>query len=292
MEYRQLEYFLKICETGSISRAAAKLYLSPQALSKSIDNLEQDLGLPLFYRTTHGLTLTQYGEVLREEGENLLRHHNSILAKLNSMQNKYMQSISIGFFSGMPTEFPTHFFEDFIAHHKDTEFHFYSYYDNEHNRKYMNMDVDLFFSSNRINRPDMTLLYESHRPFYVLLGEKHPLAHKESLHFSDLCNEYVISINSDFDCRDHLHKALLENNVPIQALLSNADLDLTSFLIRDHKAVSFFAGPQFMVPEGIVRIPIQNCTLTYNSYTYKRSGQIPHTAYELAQKIDQFRHLD
>lgn len=54
MEYRQLEYFLKICETGSISRAAAKLYISQQALSKNIENLENSLGLPLFYRSPPG----------------------------------------------------------------------------------------------------------------------------------------------------------------------------------------------------------------------------------------------
>ena len=60
MEYRQLEYFLKICETGSISRAAAKLYISQQAPSKNIENLENSLGLPLFYRSPRGLTLTRY----------------------------------------------------------------------------------------------------------------------------------------------------------------------------------------------------------------------------------------
>ena len=39
MYSRKLSYFLKICETGSLSRASEALYVSQQALSKAIDTL-------------------------------------------------------------------------------------------------------------------------------------------------------------------------------------------------------------------------------------------------------------
>ena len=41
MEYKQLEYFVKICETHSFSAAARELYVTPQGISKSIDKLEK-----------------------------------------------------------------------------------------------------------------------------------------------------------------------------------------------------------------------------------------------------------
>lgn len=41
MELRHLEYFLMVCETGSLNAAAKKLYISQQALSKNMDTIEQ-----------------------------------------------------------------------------------------------------------------------------------------------------------------------------------------------------------------------------------------------------------
>jgi DNA-binding transcriptional LysR family regulator len=50
MEHRQLRNFLTICEEKSISKAAERLFISQQGLSKSIKQLEQELQVPLFFR--------------------------------------------------------------------------------------------------------------------------------------------------------------------------------------------------------------------------------------------------
>ena len=47
MEYKQLEFFLAVCEQKSFSRAAEVCYVSQQAISKSLANLEQELGVPI-----------------------------------------------------------------------------------------------------------------------------------------------------------------------------------------------------------------------------------------------------
>ena len=41
MDTRKLDYFLKVCEAGSIARAARSTYISQQALSKCIESLEE-----------------------------------------------------------------------------------------------------------------------------------------------------------------------------------------------------------------------------------------------------------
>ena len=64
MDYKQLKFFRKICEEKSINRAAQKLFISQQALSKSIAKLEEELGTPLFIRTSGGVRLTPAGELL------------------------------------------------------------------------------------------------------------------------------------------------------------------------------------------------------------------------------------
>lgn len=66
MELRQLQYFMQICESGSILKAANNLYITQQAVSKSIAALERELGASLFYRTAKGVVLTQFGQELRK----------------------------------------------------------------------------------------------------------------------------------------------------------------------------------------------------------------------------------
>ena len=47
MDYKQLQFFLAVCEAQSFRNAAARCYVSQQAISKSLSNLEQELGVQL-----------------------------------------------------------------------------------------------------------------------------------------------------------------------------------------------------------------------------------------------------
>ncbi len=60
---RHIEVFLKVNETGSMSRAAELLYVTQPAVSQSIAELEQQVGVPLFERLKRKIFLTYAGEV-------------------------------------------------------------------------------------------------------------------------------------------------------------------------------------------------------------------------------------
>lgn len=66
-ELRALRLFHKVAETGSLRQAAVSEGLTPQAVSKSIGQLEQHLGIRLLSRTTRKSSLTQEGMQLREQ---------------------------------------------------------------------------------------------------------------------------------------------------------------------------------------------------------------------------------
>ncbi|TWT01693.1 LysR family transcriptional regulator [Reyranella sp. CPCC 100927] len=58
---RQFRYFLAVAESGSVAAAARMINIAQSALTKSILDLEVTLGMPLFERTSRGMTLTQAG---------------------------------------------------------------------------------------------------------------------------------------------------------------------------------------------------------------------------------------
>jgi LysR family transcriptional regulator, nitrogen assimilation regulatory protein len=73
METRYLRSFLKIAETGSITRAAESLGISQPSLSQQLLRLEDEVGAPLFSRTARGVTVTDSGRLLQEHARQILR---------------------------------------------------------------------------------------------------------------------------------------------------------------------------------------------------------------------------
>lgn len=72
MELRHLRYFVAVAETGSLSRAAEKLFVAQPPLSVQIRQLEDELGTPLFVRHPKGVRLTAAGQALLPEARFLL----------------------------------------------------------------------------------------------------------------------------------------------------------------------------------------------------------------------------
>lgn len=62
MELLQLQYFVKVAQTGSITQAAKQLYVSQPALSVTISRLEKDIAVTLFHRSANKIVLTPAGE--------------------------------------------------------------------------------------------------------------------------------------------------------------------------------------------------------------------------------------
>lgn len=83
----QLETFLCVAEAGSFNKAAERLYISPPAVIKQINLLEESLGLQLFVRTHRGLQLTSAGRSLVQDAKYIIQYcKDSVTRAKNAMQ--------------------------------------------------------------------------------------------------------------------------------------------------------------------------------------------------------------
>lgn len=95
MELTQLRYFIKAAKLKHITNAALELHIAQPALTKSIHKLEEELGVPLFYKNGRGVDLTEYGELLATEGESILAQIDDLPHKISEMKDKNHRTVKI-----------------------------------------------------------------------------------------------------------------------------------------------------------------------------------------------------
>lgn len=72
MELRVLSYFLTIAREENITKAAALLHVTQPTLSRQMMQLEAELGVKLFTRNSHNITLTEQGLLLKRRAQELV----------------------------------------------------------------------------------------------------------------------------------------------------------------------------------------------------------------------------
>lgn len=102
----QILTFITVAKNGSFSKASEILYISPTAVMKQIDQLEQRLGVTLFTRTNHGLALTEAGESVLSDAKYLVDYASRAEEKAREIDRKENQrSIRIGTSLMTPAKF-------------------------------------------------------------------------------------------------------------------------------------------------------------------------------------------
>jgi DNA-binding transcriptional LysR family regulator len=97
MDLKQIEYIVKIAETGNITRAAEQLFITQSALNQQLLKLESQLGIKLFYRRKHDLTPTDAGKVYLKYGRQMLLEKREAYNIINDMAQYNLGHLSFTF---------------------------------------------------------------------------------------------------------------------------------------------------------------------------------------------------
>ncbi len=96
MDMRQLRQFMAVVEHGNVRRAADHIHLSQPALTKSIHNLEDELGVQLFTRGPRGVAPTIYGEILLRHARLLLNKGERAVAEIQAVKAGHVGHLRLG----------------------------------------------------------------------------------------------------------------------------------------------------------------------------------------------------
>ncbi|MBF9001013.1 LysR family transcriptional regulator [Vibrio nitrifigilis] len=97
MELRYLKYFVTVAQTHHFTRAAEQLGIAQPPLSQQIKKLEQEIGAPLFDRSSRKVELTKVGETFYVDALNILNNVEQAKAKAKQMARGENTEVRIGF---------------------------------------------------------------------------------------------------------------------------------------------------------------------------------------------------
>lgn len=208
MEIRQIEYFAEVAKQLNFTRAASILHISQPSLSKTIKNLEAELGAPLFYRGANQLDLTDAGQALLLNAKNVLHAFENLTSELNDVIDLKKGEIKIG----IPPIIGAAFFSKLISQYKEAypsiELLLTEVGSNKikHGVDEGTLDIGLVCNVpiRKGNFETVKLLKD---PLMLIVHKDNPLAKKDTIDFSHIKKEPFILYRNDFSLHDSIIEA-------------------------------------------------------------------------------------
>ncbi|MFD1037361.1 LysR substrate-binding domain-containing protein [Virgibacillus byunsanensis] len=208
MDIRQVEYFAEVAKQLNFTRAASNLHISQPSLSKTIKNLETEIGAALFYRGAKQLDLTDAGQAFLVNAKNVLDAFENLTSELNDVIDLKKGEIKIG----IPPIIGTAFFSKLISKYKEA----YPSIDmtlNEvgskkikHGVREGELDIGLICNL-PIQKENFETIKLLKDPLMLIVQKDNPLAERKTIDFSHIEKEPFIMYRHDFSLHDGIIEA-------------------------------------------------------------------------------------
>jgi DNA-binding transcriptional LysR family regulator len=190
----QLLYFVTVAEEGRMTRAAAKLHVAQPALSRSIAQLESDLGLQLFERHSRGVTLTPAGATFLEKARLALAAYADAAETAHSLARAAAGEIELGFV-GFPIRLQApDLLDAFAAARPHVDFRFHELQFPSRSTASWLGQVDIALSYQPPADPDVRAQALRAEPRVVLAPKGHPLAKRSELTVAEVLDETFLGV--------------------------------------------------------------------------------------------------
>jgi DNA-binding transcriptional LysR family regulator len=291
MDLFQIETFLTVAREGSFSRAAKKLYRTQPAISQTVRKLEQELGEPLFDRSSREGILTDAGRVLQTYAEKLLNLRTEALTALEELRQMHRGHLTIA-----ANEFTCLYLLPVLDEFRrlypmikvTVQRSLASRIPNELLSHNSELGIITFHPADPMLQS--VVVYRDELSF--LVPPRHPLASKRQVHIQQLGAEYFIAHNVPSPYREKVLEAFKREKVPL-----NMDVELPTieaikkFVARGNGVAllpSICVEPEVARGE-LVRVPVRELAFERKlRMVYRKGSSLSHAAQAFLTVAEQF----
>ena len=191
MELQQLKYFREVAEREHVTRAAEKLFVSQSAVSRAVSQLEEELGVPLFYRRGRAIVLSPYGRLFLDHVTRALNVLESGKRLLNEQTGGESGTVSLGFLHSLGIEMVPRLIQEYRRKHPRIQFTLLVQHSGELLMKELVAgSIDLCLSvPGMFAQSDVAWSHLLDEELLIAMPQSHPLATKRTLNLRDLSSE-------------------------------------------------------------------------------------------------------
>ncbi|HIX60032.1 MAG TPA: LysR family transcriptional regulator [Candidatus Blautia gallistercoris] len=228
----QLETFIVVADLGSFNKAAEALYITPPAVTKQINLLENDLGLTLFVRTHRGLILTEAGKSLYKDAKYVIQYCKESVQRARKAMEEKDNVIRLGTSPMTPADPLMSSWAKVQKNCPDIKLQLVPFMNSQENAreilKNMGHNIDIvagIFDDTMLKLRQCSGLELSRQPICCAVSIYHRLAEKERLSVTDLYGENFLMMHRGWsNYVDELRNDIWKNHPQIHV----TDFDIYS----------------------------------------------------------------
>lgn len=199
MELLQLQYFQVVARLEHMTAAAQRLHVTQSSLSRTIQRLEEDLGVPLFDRSGRTLRLNQFGRTFLNRVEKALFELEQGRQEISDLSSAENGAVELAVTTASTL---TPILQKFRAKRPHVRFHVQMLNTKEMAELLHRGEVDLCLSSPPIYGEDIECEIVWLDSLMVAVPKGHSLATRSSASISDLKDEWFVGLKQGYPTRD------------------------------------------------------------------------------------------
>lgn len=220
----QLETFLRVADAGSFNKAAVESFITPTAVIKQINLLEESLGVSLFERTHRGLLLTEAGKSMYQDVKYVIQYCKDSVTRAKNAMKTEDGLIRIGTSPMTPASVLLELWPQIHEQCPAMKFQLVPFDNTPENAREIlgnlgqNIDVVAgIFDDTMLNLRRCAGVRLRMEPICCAVSIHHPLAGKKYLNLEDLYGQKLLLMHRNWSRYvDELRNDLLENHSQIQ----------------------------------------------------------------------------
>ena len=236
LSFEHIEYFIEVCQCKSITDAAQHLFISQQALSRSIQKLENQLSCTLFLRTPKGVHMTEAATRLYETFlPSVLSYRKAEFQALLQSGNQQTSVLSFAVAPGIINSLTPELFLNFCKSYPGLELDIIDMTDKQvvqyiHENK---NHFGLVASPEWIHEVRHSYTYLYTEPTWLLVHKSNPLSIQKTVSLEVLRKEQVLALSKSTYYQDSLNQAVAPFHFSITPYFESTNIfDLVSMVNR------------------------------------------------------------
>lgn len=259
-----LRYFVAVAKAGSIRKASDELHVASSAVSRQIQKLEDELGMPLFERLPNGLRLTQAGVVTLRHARTTLEEFDLLKSEIGSLKGKNTGLVRIASLDSLLVHYLPEQIAAFNKINPDVDFRVHAGSHARVTNLVAEGEADFGITFNLPHPEDTKLINDVTMPLMAMMSSDHPLADKESVTLTD-CAKYDLLLHLD----NEAIRSLIDVELSVfertgRAFVTSNNLILLRSMVLMGAGIAFYT-PIGMIDEiragSIVGVPLKGSRL-------------------------------